>query len=169
MAPMLAEIRTALESFTDRDRLIMLAVAAGSVSVLVGLHYEALRLLAGLNAKLRCLPRVFLALTILALMAVHFVEIGMVAIIYAVVDGGSLGHIVSGSEASFGGRSVDYFYFSATTYSTVGFGDYVPKGPLRLVVASESVCGLMLVAWSASFTYLLMHTQWRDAFADKDD
>ncbi|MEM9882591.1 MAG: potassium channel family protein, partial [Planctomycetota bacterium] len=49
----------------------------------------------------------------------------------------------------------DAVYFSAAVYTTVGFGDITPVGHLRLLVGIEALTGLMLVAWSASFTFLV--------------
>jgi hypothetical protein len=58
--------------------------------------------------------------------------------------------------------SFDYFYFSAMIYTTVGFGDIVPEGPIRMVASTEALIGLSLITWSASFTYLQMQRVWRD-------
>jgi hypothetical protein len=56
----------------------------------------------------------------------------------------------------------DCMYFSATVYSTLGFGDLVPTQAMRLLAGIESVTGLLLITWSASFTYLEMVRYWRD-------
>ncbi|GAB6196353.1 potassium channel family protein [Lysobacter xanthus] len=56
----------------------------------------------------------------------------------------------------------DAFYMSAMTYSTVGFGDLTPKGPIRWLAGTESLIGLMMVAWSASFAFMEMSRHWRD-------
>jgi len=56
---------------------------------------------------------------------------------------------------------LDAVYFSSMTYSTVGFGDVVPVGPIRLVAGTEGLIGLLLIGWSASFTYLEMERFWR--------
>ncbi|MDX1455855.1 MAG: ion channel, partial [Gammaproteobacteria bacterium] len=53
-------------------------------------------------------------------------------------------------------------YFSAVTYTTVGFGDIVPQGDLRLLVGTEALAGLVLITWSASFTFIEMQRFWRD-------
>jgi len=52
-------------------------------------------------------------------------------------------------------------YFSAVTYSTVGFGDVIPTGPLRFLVGTEALTGFVLITWSASFTYLEMQRYWK--------
>ncbi|AXK72508.1 two pore domain potassium channel family protein [Lysobacter sp. TY2-98] len=56
----------------------------------------------------------------------------------------------------------DAFYLSAMTYSTVGFGDLVPKGPIRWLAGAEALVGLMMIAWSASFAFMEMSRHWRD-------
>ncbi len=58
--------------------------------------------------------------------------------------------------------AADYIYFSATVYSTLGFGDLVPTGPVRFMAGAESVTGLLMITWSASFTYLEMVRYWRN-------
>ena len=58
-------------------------------------------------------------------------------------------------------RFLDFVYVSATTYSTLGYGDLVPSGPLRLVFGTESLVGFLMITWSASFAYLEMQRYWR--------
>lgn len=44
------------------------------------------------------------------------------------------GHIVSGGEQQLGALGLlDSVYLSAITYTTVGFGDVVPVGPIRFL------------------------------------
>ena len=62
---------------------------------------------------------------------------------------------------STGNGLLDSVYLSATTFATVGFGDLVPVGPLRLVTGTEALSGFILITWSASFLYLEMQEFWR--------
>ena len=55
---------------------------------------------------------------------------------------------------------LDFVYFSAITYTTVGFGDYVPTGPIRFLAGTEALTGFLLITWSASFTFLEMQRYW---------
>ncbi|MDZ7735029.1 MAG: ion channel [Gammaproteobacteria bacterium] len=48
----------------------------------------------------------------------------------------------------------DYIYLSTTTYTTLGYGDLVPTGPVRAIYGTESLVGLVLITWSASLTFL---------------
>ena len=52
-------------------------------------------------------------------------------------------------------------YLSAITFSTVGFGDIAPVGPIRFLAGTEALTGFVLITWSASFTYLEMERFWR--------
>ena len=54
----------------------------------------------------------------------------------------------------------DAVYFSAMTYSTVGFGDLSPVGAVRLMSGMEAITGLLMITWSATFTYLEMSRLW---------
>ncbi len=55
----------------------------------------------------------------------------------------------------------DHVYLSAMCFTTVGFGDLTPVGPIRFMAATEGLAGLVLITWSASFTYLEMERFWR--------
>lgn len=65
----------------------------------------------------------------------------------------------------FGGHFRDAFssfvYFSSETYTTLGLGDIYPSGSLRLVTGIEALTGLLMISWTASFTYLEMRRYWR--------
>ena len=65
---------------------------------------------------------------------------------------------LAGEEAS---GLFDYVYFSAVTFSTVGFGELWPVGAIRFLCALEALAGFVLITWSASFTYLEMEKFWR--------
>jgi len=54
----------------------------------------------------------------------------------------------------------DYIYFAAAAYTTVGFGDLYPIGGLRLLTGLVSLVGLILITWSASYTFLEMQRYW---------
>jgi len=58
------------------------------------------------------------------------------------------------------GTFLDAVYFSAVTYTSLGYGDLTPLGPVRTLVGVETVIGLILIGWTASFTYLEMQKFW---------
>jgi hypothetical protein len=55
---------------------------------------------------------------------------------------------------------VDDVYFSAVTYASIGFGDVYPVDNVRLITGVEALVGLLMIGWSASFTYLAMEKFW---------
>jgi hypothetical protein len=57
---------------------------------------------------------------------------------------------------------LDAIYLSAVTFSTVGFGDLAPVGSIRFLIGTEALVGLMLITWTASFTFLEMERNWRE-------
>ncbi len=42
----------------------------------------------------------------------------------------------------------------------MGFDAANPSGAIRLLAGTEALTGLVLIAWSASFTYLEMARHW---------
>jgi hypothetical protein len=51
-------------------------------------------------------------------------------------------------------------YFSAETYTTLGYGDVLPHGDLRLLAGMQALNGMLLIGWTASYTYLSMERLW---------
>jgi len=59
--------------------------------------------------------------------------------------------------------SVECYYYSAVTFTSLGFGDLTPTGHLRLLAAVEVLTGVVLIAWTASFLFLVMQRSWGPA------
>jgi hypothetical protein len=141
-----------------RNWLVVLATLV-IVALCVALHYEVL---AGCNRYLPRLsgpPRRRLLSLMFAILAAHIAEIWLFGLGYFVLArGGSFGSLMGLPSASL----PDYVYFSAIAYSTVGFGDIVPVGAIRLLAGVEAVVGLVMIGWSASYTFLAMERNWRN-------
>lgn len=142
------------------NELIVLGAAVAAVVVCVLIHYQAFRSLTGLMGRWRVRRRGLIVM-VLGLIAVHCVAIGVFAALYAVLNvqgpfGSIASHLTSGTELALS----EYFYFSAVVYTTLGFGDLVPHGFLRVVTAIEAIAGFSLITWSASFTFLEMQQFW---------
>ena len=106
--------------------------------------------------RLAIQPRAKLLLVIFGTFVSHALQVVLYALGYAVLaDGLSLG-VLSGGAGTF----TDYLYFSAETYTSLGFGDLIPVGPLRFVAGVETLNGLLLIGWSASFIYISMERYW---------
>ncbi len=128
------------------------------VGITIIVHYEALRLTSDLLPRLAVPPRARIIVVVFAAFAAHMVEIWIYALAYLVCDR----HLGFGG---FGGELPvadirDYLYFSVGTYTTLGLGDVFPTRELRLLAGIESLNGLLLIGWSASFTYLTMEKFW---------
>jgi hypothetical protein len=48
----------------------------------------------------------------------------------------------------------------AGPFTSLGFGDVTPSGPLRLLAGMEALNGLLLIGWSASYIHLAMERFW---------
>ena len=123
------------------------------VAATVIMHYELLQFAGILPARLTFPTRSRIIIVISVVLAAHVLEASLYAVAYYALQmhfgmGGLAGHLE--------GDLLDYFYFSMATYTTLGIGDLHPSGAMRLVAGVESLNGLVLIGWSASFTYLTM-------------
>ncbi len=138
--------------------MVVIATVA-AVAACVLLHYEGLNLLSRSLSNMGGRHRRRVLRGIFGVLVVHVAEIWVFALaLYALlqIDGRF------GAIHGIGPRSLfDHVYFSAVTYSTVGFGDVIPIGPIRFLVGTEALAGFVLITWSASFTYLEMERYWR--------
>ena len=96
----------------------------------------------------------------LGLFVIHLVDISLYAIgFYVASDLLDLGSLEGeGSKGVLG-----HFYTSAVIYTTLGFGDVIPKGHLRCLTATEALNGLLFIAWSAAFIFATMVRFWDDS------
>jgi hypothetical protein len=132
------------------------ALSIALVTLCITIHYEALVQLERLGRKLRR-HRWMILVTVYGMLLAHVLEIWIFGVGYYVAEHElTLGKIVSAPDDWF-----DYIYYSAMVYTTVGFGDLVPTGPLRMITSTEALSGLALITWSASFTFLQMQRMWR--------
>jgi hypothetical protein len=130
---------------------VMLVVAT------TAMHYEGLRLTYRRVVAMRLRSRQKILVAMLFVFCIHFLEMGLYAAVFWFADRGiDIGGFAGVHD--FGPFS--YFYFSAETFTTLGLGDIYPVGPLRLLASIEPINGLMLLGWSASFTYYLMQRFW---------
>ena len=141
--------------------LTTLIIVIASVIV----HYEGLSGLTKWVSLDLLPPRARIATLIFGQLILHVIEIWIFAAGYYVLTqmlefGTLLQSAYLGAELPLIMGFADYVYYSATVYSTLGFGDLVPHGPVRLLTGMEAVLGLVLITWSASFTFLEMQRYW---------
>ena len=138
------------------NEIIALAAALLTTGIVAVVHYLGLSLISQrLIPATKALGRRRLPIMIVALVPMHLVGIavfaGMMQMLIAMDLGG-----LEGRKSGFGGL----LYFSGVCYTSLGFGDVIPHGALELVSIVECVAGLVLIGWSASFTYLEMRALW---------
>lgn len=120
------------------------------------LHYEALRILHAGLPRLRIPNRTKLLVVMAGAFLAHGAEILLFgAAMYILVDYAGAGNL--GTAAA---SLSNCMYLSAETYTSLGFGDLTPTGPVRLLAGTEALIGLLLIGWSASFTYIAMERFW---------
>lgn len=148
----------ATEVEQDFDLFGILLIALGMLLTCVVVHYEGFAVLTRLIGRLEGRRRPRILVLILSLFALHLFEVLLYAAVYT-----ALGNFPSFGDIEGLGRRAfaDAAYFSLVTYTTVGFGDLVPTGPMRLLAGSEALTGFVLITWSASFTFYEMERLWR--------
>lgn len=147
-----------LAALMSTDHWIVVGVTALLVAITVFVHFEVLERLNYTIPHWRLPARLRILALIVVIMAVHIAEIWIFGVgIYVAAQFPGLGQI-SGIERL---QFLDAVYLSATTYTTIGYGDLAPLGPLRLIMGTEGLTGFVLLTWSASFTYLEMQRYWR--------
>jgi hypothetical protein len=138
---------------------MIFALIAVTVMVILTilLHYEVLRFTSQHIADLPFPPRTRIIAVMCAAFAAHTGAVWLYALAYWVL----VVHLgMGGFEGATVGGFQDCLYFSAITYTSLGLGDIFPTSHARLLAGVESLNGLVLIAWSASFTYLVMEKYW---------
>jgi hypothetical protein len=137
---------------------LAITISLTLVLLTVLIHYEGLRLVShGLLASDTTRNRRNVMLAIVWIFLVHIVEISIYAVGFWFADiVVNIGNFAGAHETVL----LDYFYFSAEAFSTLGLGDIYPVGPLRLLASIEPINGLLLIGWSTSFTFLGMQRYW---------
>ncbi len=123
---------------------LQLLLAAAGVGGTLAIHFTALFWLLRrhvMAARLR-------SVTLLAfcLLFAHLIEIGLFGLLYLIALRVGLGEL----QGPFAATAGDYFYFSAVTFTSLGFGDITPSAGLRIMTAVEALNGLVLIGITTS-------------------
>ena len=131
--------------------VIFLAVILATV-----VHYAVLKRLNAGSRLIARYPRFRLLYGVVMSLIAHSVEIAIFAGAYWVSANSGFGFL----EGNFQGSLADYLYFSYAAFTTVGFGDIVANGPMRLLAGMEALTGFVLITWTASYLYIEMSRTW---------
>ncbi|KAG1707758.1 Sulfate adenylyltransferase subunit 1 [Nymphon striatum] len=127
------------------------------IALAVLIHYEFLFRMSSIIPKMKIKHRFRIVAGVLGALVAHSVEVLLFSVAYYFLpkfpELGSL-------EGNFNGSLFDSVYFSYTTFTTLGFGDIQPIGHIRSLVGLESLTGLLLITWTASFLYYEMQRHW---------
>ena len=137
--------------------MFTLAISLVLVAATIAVHYETLRFTSQRVTHLRISPRARIIVMLVAALSSHMIHAFLYALAYlGLEEVGGFGTI--GGER---GHSLeDAFYFSITSYTTLGIGDLFPTGALRIISGIEALNGLVMVGWTASVTYIYMEKFW---------
>ena len=134
---------------------VFLSIVLVAATILV--HYEALRMTSRsfVHWKIPVRARIIVVLAVAQMS--HALQVLLYALVYLWL------HHLDGNEFISGAENFNLenaFYFSISSYTTLGIGDLVPQGQLRIISGVEALNGLVMVGWTASFTYLTMEKFW---------
>lgn len=133
-------------------------VTAICVAACIVLHLYVLRLLwRCVRSRVREMTGIRLALLVLGCVAGHILEISVFAVGFFVcaAETNDRKLVMEGLHH----EHLDLWYYSAAFYTSLG-EKRPPSGGLRIFAACETVTGLILITWTASFLFLLMQRSW---------
>lgn len=141
-----------LQSFFISVLISIFLVSATSL-----IFYEMLRFCWGILPRLKIKPRKKIPVLVFFIFASHTLCVWLYGITYFImVEYINLGGWQDAANVHF----LNYIYFSAESYSSLGINDLIPKDAFRFLAGVEALNGLVLIGWSVSSTYLAMERFW---------
>ncbi len=137
--------------------MIAMLISIVLVALTILIHYEALRLTSRSFVHMHIPARARIIVVLAVAQLSHALQVLLYAFVYLWL------HHLDGNEFISGAETFDLehaFYFSISSYTTLGIGDLVPQGQLRIISGIEALNGLVMVGWTASFTYISMEKFW---------
>lgn len=140
----------------------ILAVAActlAAVALCVLLHFSGL-LRMGLRYRATGTPAGYrqVVFVIFGVLALHMLEIAVFGVAWWLLN------FMPGTGSVAGATSLrwhDAQFMSVLAFTSLGFDNLTPLGPIRLLAGVEALTGFVLITWSASFAFLQMERHWR--------
>ena len=139
------------------DDIICGIISVAMVMATISLQYEIKRHIWIVLPRLKRRPRMMINVLVLALLVWHTLSVWMYGLTYWLLDTQLGVHGLAGQHEN---NFISYVYFSASTYSSLGFGDIYPVGPLRMLTAVEVLNGLLMIGLSVTLTFLAMERFW---------
>ncbi len=136
-----------------------LILSFAMIAATIFIHYEILRFTTLGATDLGVRPRMRLWMMLSAAMFSHLIHVVLYALGFILLEYQFGFGAIAGPDS---GAFNDAFYFSITSYTTLGIGDIYPTGQVRLLSGIEALNGLVMVTWTASMTYLHMERYWKN-------
>ena len=99
-----------------------------------------------------------LSMTVLALIALHTIQIAIWAIAYLL--------LVEVSELA---TFETALYFSFVTFTTLGYGDITLSEPWRIMSGIQALSGILLVGWTTAFLFAAVQRSWKSMVAREEN
>ena len=127
------------------------------IALAVLIHYEFLHRISIVIPRMTIKHRFRIVFAVFGALVAHSIEVWIFSVAYYLLP-----HVKQWGylDGNFDGSLMDCLYFSYTTFTTLGFGDIEPHGHIRHLVGLESLTGLLLITWTASFLYYEMQRYW---------
>jgi hypothetical protein len=137
--------------------LAVFLVMSSTIALAVLIHYEFLYRISSAIPRMPIRHRFRIVVAVFGALIAHSIEIWIFSVAYYLLP-----HMQKWGylEGNFDKSLPDCLYFSFTTFTTLGFGDIEPHGAIRHLVGLESLTGLLLITWTASFLYYEMQRYW---------
>ena len=133
------------------------------IGIAVMIHYEILLHVSRILNKINIAHRLRVILGLFGTLFAHVLEVWVFALgYYFMIQSGQFGSMTG----SFTFGILDCVYFSFSTYTSLGLGDIAPIGNIRFLAGLETLTGLVLISWTASFMFFEMQQFWK---TDKDN
>jgi hypothetical protein len=145
------------------ELILISCISLAMICITSLITYEILRIVWIGLPKLTLAPRLRTLIIIAPIFLTHIAAIWMYAGAFFLVENWAhVGKLAAvGREAGWNYQTfLDCLYFSSVTYTSLGFGDVVATGNLRMMMAAEVLNGLVMIGWTVSFTYLSMEKFW---------
>jgi hypothetical protein len=144
----------------DHSLLYITLINSALCASAILIHYEVLNQLSIWIPRIPCPHRLRILLGLFGAIFGHVIEIWLFAFGYYYLDKhGGFGQI-EGALGAYSGTLLDCSYFSFTTYTSLGFGDIHAVGDIRYLTGLETLIGLVLISWTASFIFIEMQRYW---------
>lgn len=141
----------------DQDHIVAFLVTLLTTVGAVMLHYESFKVFGQWVGKSSIPHRKRMLVMVFGLLIVHIIAIwGFGISAWWLVEMNGIGSLSGYETFAF----LDYIFMSAVTYTTVGYGDMIPLGPIRFLYGTQALVGFVLITWSASFAFIEMQRNW---------